>query len=173
MESTSHENFQQQCIRGDIAVGVDPAFARKLFSDSRPTEMLELIGESLTLQRIWIWSAIIASQVLVIISCYWAVVGFGWWAMLVVPVTITLWGAHGGSVSIGKPSLWWLALFIFGLISSRPIELHPEWKWTVFGLVALFVDRLKYRTASGMFRRLVYNNSRAYEVFRGEIVIKR
>ena len=167
--TADHQTFRSIAEQGKISVGVDPAVARRLFTDPRMSSVRDAIGEPIPLERGTTFATFYLAPVCLIASFHFGCQLFGWWIRAVIPVSTGAWVLHQGRSSIGRPGvvLWGLAvasLIWLNLQRGAPID-----RWLVLLAASLFLTRIAYRLASGFFRLLVIRNAKAYDLLREAI----
>jgi len=166
-----HDTFRAMAEHGTLAVGVDPAIARRFFTDRTFAIQRALVAEPLYIELGIVRSTHFLAPITLLISFYLAWMAFGWWSSLLIPGTVMLWFFHNGRASIGKTALWPLVL-AFVLVSywASVNGSHPAYWWLVTVLATLLLGRITYRCSSAFFRLLVIRNVRAYSLFRESAV---
>lgn len=158
--------------KGLISVGVDRSYARKLFTDVQLPTIQENIGESLWMQKIIALTAFIVSPILVLLTCIFAIIAFGWWALLGLPLLLFVWmyykslSVRGGA---GLGSISFIAVFAFALLLiETPSLIAPLLPF----ILGLWLERFLYCFTTHQFRALVLRNKKAFDLFQRGIVIK-
>ncbi len=167
-----HHKFRTLAESGKILVGIDPAVARKFFTDTSASLVEEQIGEPISTERIIVKAALFAGPIALLVSFYYAVVSFGWWAIAVIPVSVILWGSHAGRASIGRPRLWWMTMLLAGLTWLMISDPSSHYRWLVAIIGAMYLDRVKYRAAVIFLHALVVRNEKAYELLAETLILR-
>jgi hypothetical protein len=160
--------------QGKITVGVEPAIARRFFTDSTFAIQRALVAEPLYIELGIVRGTWFLAPVTLLISFCLAWVAFGWWSVLLIPGSVILWFLHNGKASMGRPALWPLVVAV-GLVSYWALVngSHPAYWWVAMVLAAMLLSRITYRCSSGLFRLLIIRNMRAYSLFRESAIFVR
>lgn len=175
MEPTiDHGAFRAMAENGTIAVGVEPAIARRFFTDSAFAVQRALIGEPVFVECVIVRGAFYLAPGTLLASFWWAWTAFGWWSLLLASASVIIWFYYASMSSVGRAALWPL-LVIIGALVYWNFARHPgpSVSWVTLVLVAMLLSRLTYRCASGLFRLLIIRNARAYHIFRDSAVFVR
>src|SRR5579862_7858455 len=169
MTISDHATFRRCAERGEISVGVEPATARRLYTEASSAWVREKLGESAKLQRLIVKGALVAAPVALLISFVLAVRAFAWASIVLIPISGVVWYIHGGRASMGSPRLWWMTLLVIALIGTEINGPTPTSAWGVAFVAAMYFDRIKYRAAVHFFRALIIRNERAFALFADSI----
>jgi hypothetical protein len=119
--TTDHQVFRSLVEQRKIAVGVDPAVARRLFTDSRMSSLRGAIGEPIPLECGITSAAYHLAFICLFVSFYFASKFFGWWSLAVIPVTAALWAYNHGKASVGRQGVVLFGLALAYLICSGSV----------------------------------------------------
>lgn len=172
MTLPDHQTFRILAEQGKILVGIEPAVARKFFTDTAASVVQERIGEPITIERAAVRAAFVLGPLALLLSFYFAVVTFGWWSTLVIPVSVMIWFYHGGQVSLGHPKLLLMTIAVGVLIWLCATEPRPIYGWLLAFVAAGYLDRIRYRSAVFFLRALIIRNQKAFELLSDTITIK-
>jgi hypothetical protein len=172
MTITDFATFRKLAEHGQISVGVEPAVARRLYTEASDSWIREKVGESVAAERLIVKGAFVAAPVALLISFGLLVRAFGWVSIILIPITGLVWYYHGGRASMGSPRLWWMTILTMVLIFTAIDEPTPLSEWGVVFILALYLDRIKYRAAVLFFRALIIRNQRAFELFADAITYR-
>ncbi len=167
-----HAEFRSLAEKGEIVVGVDPAVARRFFSESQLSNLRRSIGEPIPLECLITTSTFWLAPVLLLASFYFAFQFSGWWSLLVIPGSLVLWYIHMGRVSYGRPGVLLLGAAVALLIWVNFTQDAPGYRWLVLFVASFFFTRIAYRVAAALFRMLVIRNAKVYDLLRDAIYVQ-
>jgi len=175
MNCADYETLVRAAYDGRILIGVDRAFARRLYTDVATSAIKEATGEAPYLEKLVVWFAFVTSPLAIFGSAVSAVFAFRWWAILVVPIAFLWWMVNRSMSSRGGASLWFLTLAVIVAVSVHFMKLLSI-PW-MSGFVAVFTfamwcDRLLYCAATVFLRAFVLRNQQALEAFGEGIEIR-
>ncbi|MFQ5492071.1 MAG: hypothetical protein ACE5GE_15245 [Phycisphaerae bacterium] len=175
MNDTEYKAFVQSAYDGQILVGVDRVFARKLYTDVATSAIEEATGEAPIVAKLVVWFALLASPLAIVSSAVLAAVAFHWWALLIVPVAFFWWILNRGMSARGDSSIWFLTLTVTAAVCVHFMNLLPT-LW-ISGFVAVFAfalwcDRGLYCASTFFLRLFVLRSRRALEAFSEGITIR-
>lgn len=167
-----HDEFCAAAEAGEIYIGVEPALARKFFTDTNHDKVIAAIGEPLYFERAVVRSFFILALILLFVSPWFACKAFGWWSLAVIPMSFA-WGFYqNGISSIGRPSLWAPAAGVAAIVfvgidfpAARPVCL---WAGLIAG--AILSSRLTYRCATTLISAIAVRNAKAYGILRDSVI---
>ncbi len=169
-----HNTFRAMAERGDVVIGVEPAIARRFFTDDTFAAQRALVAEPLHFEVVIVRTTWWLAPISLLISFWCAWLAFHWWSLLLIPVSVVAWILHQSRSSIGRPAVWPLVISI-GLVcywNSGP-HAHPAYWWLIAILIAMLLTRVTYRCACAFFRMLVIRNAKAYSLFRESAIFVR
>jgi len=163
------EEYQALVARieaGSLLIGVDRGMARKLYTDVPLSRIEAETGEAPYFEKMVVFGAFVGGPVSLLASFVIAVLGFGWWAALAIPVSIVVYFVFAGASSMPKQGMAGvsvlLASALFGLYLNWFPSNYIAW-YVVLVLFALWNARLVYAAATHFIRAFVVRNRRAYE----------
>lgn len=163
-----YERFVQAVHARRTLIGVDRAFAKKLYTSVPMDTMERTIGEVPYFEKGIVCCAVFASPVLLFAAIVLSVFGIGWWAMLAAPIATAAWIFNRKRSASDEAGI---ALLTLSLLA--PVVL-PLFGWVgsawVLGalasfLLALWCDRLIYVASSSFLRKQVLRNRRALAAY--------
>ena len=165
----SDEEYQALIARiqsGSLLIGVDRSMARKLYTDVSLSRIEAETGEAPYFEKMVVLGAFVGGPVSLLASFFMAVLAFGWWAALAIPVSIVVYAVFAGASSMPKQGMAGvsvlLALALLGLYLDWLPSDYIAW-YTVLALLSLWNARLVYAAATHFIRAFVVRNRRAYE----------
>jgi len=163
------EEFQALVARihsGAILVGVDRSMARKFYTDVSLARIEAETGEAPYFEKVVVFGAMIGGPLALLVSFVLAVMAFGWWAALAIPVSILIYFVFAGASSMPGGGMGVVTVLVglaalgtyLGWFPSR----YAGWYALVLAM-AFWNARLVYAAATHFVRAFVVRNRRAYE----------
>ncbi|UZD54952.1 hypothetical protein [Caldimonas aquatica] len=163
------EEYQALVARiqsGSLLIGVDRSMARKLYTDVSLSRIEAETGEAPYFEKMVVLGAFVGAPVSLLASFVLAVLAFGWWAALAIPVSIVVYFVVAGASSMPKQGMTGVTVLLFLALLSVYLGWFPSeyigWYAALF-LFALWNARLVYVAATHFVRAFVIRNRRAYE----------
>lgn len=154
---------------GEILLYIDTASFRKFFTDINNAKVKELIGESLQMESYVIKFIMFILEPLSLLTTIVASVFlFKWFALLIIPVLVLLWGFLKGQASIGRQKIFFpLVLLVVGIIAALSYQEYGGWfKLLVIGLPATyFSSKLLYYLSARFGFMLIHRNYKFFKLF--------
>lgn len=107
MNEAEYERLVQSAYDDRILVGIDRAFARRLYTDVATSQIEDVTGEAAYLEKLVVWFAFLSSPIAILGSVVLAAYAFHWWTLLIIPGTL-LWWMFNRSRSVRGGALMWL-----------------------------------------------------------------
>jgi len=175
MTTEEHEQLVKMARDGRILIGVEPAVARRFFTDPSSENLRKAVGESVAFQRLVVLACLLLGPVSLMMSWVLAVFAFGWWGILAGLVALLAWASYNGRASMGKQRIigtaWFLALAIAaGFLGDTYLRFQI---WLVAVAASFFFSRLTYYSAVGFVRSLVLRNRLAFELLSEKALVVR
>ena len=163
-----HDEMLSQVEGGRLLMGVDPAIARRFYTDLTNSERHERVGDAQVNQsntiRLFFGIELLTLLTAAIASGF----AFHWWAAVIIPGLVVLWFFWRSTASVGRPSFV-PSFLLIALSWSVAIYFRHRGTAFVVALVATplphLFSRLVYRTAAHYLRRLAKESARAYQFF--------
>lgn len=168
---TEHERFVELFNLNKVEIGVEPALARKVFTDTPASWPWQNFGESILLERVLVKACLYLDGVALLASAVACVLALRWWAAAAIPVCVLASVWHGGTVSVGKQRIWFVLMAVIGAAWFAVSERNSASLWLLLFLSSLLFARLKYYASTFFIRALVIRNSRAYRLLLREGII--
>ncbi len=163
------EEYQALAARiesGSLLIGVDRSMARKLYTDVSLSRIEAETGEAPYFEKMVVLGAFVGGPVSLLASSVMAGLAFGWWAVLVIPVSIVVYFVFAGASSMPKQSMTGVSVVLALALLSLYLDWFPSdyvaW-YTALVLFSLWNARLVYAAATHFIRAFVVRNRRAYE----------
>lgn len=167
-----HQEFCKLFEAGKLSIGVDPAAARRLFTETRMSSFRGTLGESVLLECTVITTTFYLALLCIPVSFYFAYRSFGWWSIAVIPVSAVLLFYNHATSSAGRPGLLlaWLALAF--LVWLNTFESGPVYRWLLLAAASNCLSRTAYRLSSFFVRSLVIRSPQAFSVLRSGLTLR-
>jgi len=175
MSHSEYRTFIQAAHEGQILVGVDRVYARKLYTDVPISVIEEATGEAPYAEKLVVWFAFLASPLAIVCSAILAAFAFRWWAFLIIPVAFIWWMFNRSMSARGDSSLWLHTIIVIAAVSVHFANILPTHWMSGFAALftfALWTDRLLYCSSTFFLRAFVLRNQRAFEAFGEGITIR-
>ena len=91
-----YQDFITAEKNGKILVGIEPAIARQFFTETTYKEAIELTGNNLFLERLFIRLFMILEFVFAILTVILSVLSLKWYSMLFIPIFLVFWFPQAG-----------------------------------------------------------------------------
>ncbi|MDH3280933.1 MAG: hypothetical protein OEQ18_07365 [Gammaproteobacteria bacterium] len=160
---------------GTILVGVDRSVARKFYTDVPLGRIEAETGEAPYLEKAVVFGAMIGGPLALLVSFVFAVIAFGWWAALAIPVSILIYVVFSGFSSMPRGGMGVVSV-LFGLAA---LGIYLEWfpsqyagRYALLVALAFWNARLVYAAATHFIRAFVVRNRRAYELLAEHIHLR-
>lgn len=175
MTPEEHQELVRREEQGHVLIGVERTVARKFFTDTSHRKVQAEIGESLRLDRFIVKTSFVLGYVLVLLGLVASVWAFKWWAALVVPITIVLWGGYLAGSSRGNAGVGFGLVALIGAGAAyflAPLSV-PVKICLLLVAGALFFARFTYTSSTFLLRALVLRNHRAFTALEGNGLVVR
>lgn len=168
-QSRGHAEFVNLERTGQALIGVDPAVARRLLVKGDGASLLNEIGEDLRSERAIVRSSFALSWICFLASTLPSALTFGWWSMLIIPVSFVLWALFLGRASMGSQRLWRTSAFLgLSILACFLSDAYlPFQIWLAVFAGSFFLVRFTYWIATKSVRSLVIRNPLAFRFLEG------
>lgn len=153
---------------GSLTIFISTSDFRQLLDRTDPRKLSERVGQSVAarVNALKILSRLDA--VAVLIACALSIPCFGWWAALVIPVTIAIWMVYRGLASRGRPIIVLpsliLAIALLAALGLGQLSIWIRLYWLAAAL-ALFLIRLLYYTVARIVFGLIHSSYEFFAMF--------
>lgn len=169
----THKELVRAYYDNEVTIGVDPAVARRFFTDADFKAVEDKIGEPLYLEPFLTRLLWFGSYLLTIIVSILLFISFGYYGLILVPVFILFCLFKFGRSSMGMASILYPFLGVIVSIIVAFVYLDGFRALTVCLLFAPWLmATIEYRCATTFFRNLVIRNEKAHKLLNDEIVAK-
>jgi ABC-type multidrug transport system fused ATPase/permease subunit len=105
MYNGDFNEFVKQAKNGEILIGVEPAVARRFFTDSDKNIIRQLIGESLSVKQFLVKLVWILEYVTLFVGIIVSIFAIHWYSFIAIPLMIVISFILGGKASAGAQRL--------------------------------------------------------------------
>lgn len=180
MNDEEHQELVARFQSGSLLIGIDPSMARKLYTDVSLSLNTEETGETPYFDKIVVLGAFLGGPISLLTSFVMAGLAFGWWAALVIPISIVVYVvfsaiSSGHHPSMPKQGMAGVSVLLVLALLSLFFNWYPSRYisgYAVLVLFALWNARLVYVAATYFMRAFVVRNRRAYEFLAPNIHLK-
>jgi len=166
-EELTYQEFSELARSGRILVGIDPAVARKFYTNSDPRWLEEQLGESMWLERLTVKSFWLLDFGTLIAGIVITVLVLKWFSVIAVPLMVVAWFFLGGLASVGRQRLTGaFAAVAVCLLLGYLQRQSAVGIWFSVLPWPYFFARLTYWTETRYLRALVVRNERAFRLLR-------
>src|SRR4030042_97674 len=129
MVNTNYQEFVKQAGRGEMLIGIDPAVARKFFTDTDHKVIQQEIGEPLFIERFFVKTVWLFEFISLFAGAIASIFALGWYSAIVIPLMILGFFILGGKASMGAQrigvavSLVIICFFLAYYFSEKEIAL--------------------------------------------------
>ncbi len=172
----THSEMLDAFYSGRLALGVEPAQARRLFTDLSAQQLAELAGQRLDGPKLLVSYVMAIEHLGFLASLVLAVFVWELHALWIIPLTIIVHFVSKSSASMGRPAI----LFPLLVIAAAS---WIAWYFRDLGIVFVvwcvltaslpFWSRLLYRSAAFFVRSLVLRSEYAYDRLHESVLLFR
>lgn len=161
---------------GTIIIGIEPAIARKFFTDSDMTHIKRDIGLDLFWESFIIKALIILAFCTLLITEIISIFTLNWYSIAFIPLFFLIYVFYQSKVSFGKQTIWRILIFTIMFWIGNFVENYTNTLWSLFiffiPLPFLFI-RLVYYVSCCLLRFKSLNSERLfYYLYEKAIFIK-
>jgi hypothetical protein len=163
----NHKDIVEREAKGQILIEIEPAVARRFFTQAHHHILQQEIGEALFVERSLVKTFAWLSVLSLLAGMIASVFAIKWYSVLAIPVMIFGWFILGAKASVGSQKLGGaFGLMLIGLILAYCVRDRGVVVtiWVILLPLPYFFDRLTYRSASVFLRSLSVRNERAFNL---------
>jgi len=161
-----YEQFLDEVNQGNLLMGIEPALARRFYTDLTNSQRLEKSGRSQS-KRSTIVKLFLGLEMLALItSSISAIYALNWWSLAFIPSLILLWTHWKSSSSMGKPKFGGaIFLFLCGISVAIYFSNLGTSYIIMFATATLpnIFTKLVYHFSAEFMRDLVKNSEKAFD----------
>ena len=173
MTKLEHAELVKREAEGKLLIGVDRAFARKFCTEFPLKEIRERTGEAPYFEKLITYLCWLGSPSALLVTLVLSAVFLGWWSLLAIPLSISVWftfytNSSRGSVGLSFPTLILgsaIVVWLTGVLA---------WHFSLVLLslaIAVWLGRLLYVATTVFLRDSVLHNHLAFELVQDGITI--
>lgn len=173
MADNNYREIVSKASTGQLVVGVEPALARKFFTDTDSKALQREFGSSFYKERLFVKLVWLLEYPSLLAGIIASVFAFHWYSVIVIPVmavTAFLYGAKssGGRQKIGSVLLLLLiSIFLAYLFRDRGPALFT---WFVLLPLPFLFARLTYKLSTIFLRGLSLRNEKLFVSLRDKAI---
>jgi len=168
MGEWTHEEIVKKEKNGEILIGIEPAVARRFFTDTDHDLVIEQIEEPIPIERFSVKSVWILEHIFLLVGIITSVFALHWFSIIAIPSMFVSFYILGGKASMGAQrmggSIFGLLIFLFLAYYLKQYGL-----WMVIWLIALplpyFFARLTYKLSTIFLRMLAIRNPLLFNLY--------
>jgi hypothetical protein len=171
MDIKNYEEFVRREERGEILVGIEPAVARKFFTDTDHSIIKEKIGEPLFTERFFVKTCWLLEFICLFAGIIASIFALKWYSIMVIPIMLITAFILGGKVSMGRQKIGgavFLVLIFILLAYYFRDKGTSKMVWLILLPLPYFFARLTYKLATMFLRLLSVRNEKAFNLLYGQ-----
>ena len=171
MNTTNYQEFVKRVEKGDAAIRIEPAGARKFFTDTARSTIKEKVGESLLAECLFVKTCWLLGYACLIAAMIASIFAMKWYCIIAMPVILIAFTLLSGEAYMGKQRIL-DTVFLIVICVSLAYYFRDTGPSTLVWLVLLplpyFFIRLTYKLATMFLRSLSMRNEKAFNLFYGK-----
>jgi len=171
MDTKDYQEFVKRAEKGEILIGVEPAVARKFFTNTDHSVIKEKIGESLFIEHFFVKTCWLLEFICLLAGIIASIFALKWYSIIAIPVMLTASFALGGKASMGRQKIGG-AVFLVAICALLAYYFRDKGTSMIVWLVLLplpyFFARMTYKLATIFLRLLSVRNEKAFNVLYGQ-----
>lgn len=165
------KNLKSLAETGKIQIGVHTEKAANFFNKNKK-EMIELIGEPITLQRYSLLIIMYSFAIIFFVNIFFAIKGFGWMSIIAIALSTSVYALRSVYARMKKQriisSIIFLTVLIFLALFLSSVIWIKLFFISIF--ILIFLNKLRYYLAYRFMQQLVTYNYKAYKLLNGETI---
>ena len=167
MDTKNYQEFVKRVEKDEILIGVEPAVARKFFTDIDHSVIKEKIGESLFVECSFVKTCWLLEYICLLAGTIASIFALKWFSIIVIPVMLIASFVLGGIASMGRQKIVGV-VFIVAICVLLAYYFRGKGIAIIVWLVLLplpyFFVRLTYKLATTFLRSLSVRNEKAFNL---------
>ncbi|MCK4428146.1 MAG: hypothetical protein KAW16_06665 [candidate division Zixibacteria bacterium] len=167
MDTKNYQEFVERATKGKILIGVEPAVARKFFTDADHSYIKEKIGESLYVERFFVKTSWLLEFICLLAGTIASIFALKWYSVIAIPLMLMVSFALGGKASMGRQRIGGV-VFLVTICILLAYYFRDKGTSMIVWLVLLplpyFFARLTYKLATMFLRLLSVRNEKAFDL---------
>ena len=171
------KNYQEFLVReatDSIIVYVEPAIARRFFTEINQQVMQEKIGESLSIERFLITACLLLEFPCLLGGMIVSIFALKWYSIIAILIMVGAFFILGATSSMGKQRIRGAILLLI-VCALLAYYLRDKGIFMTLWLILLplpyFFTRLKYKLATMFLYSLVIHNEKAFNLLNGKGIL--
>ena len=173
MDQDRYREIVERYNNGEIVIGVEPALARKFFTDTDKESVRQEFGESFNAQRLIVKSVWILEYITLIFLLISSIISFKWYSILLVTIIIISAIFYGGKSSIGRQGIGGNVLFAiicFGISYKFIYQNIYLSIWFLLLPMPYLFARLTYKLSNAFLRSISMRNQELFSYLIGKAI---
>jgi hypothetical protein len=172
---SDHAEIIARETRGELVIGIDRTFARRLYTDVSLRDIERETGEAPYVEKLIVMGAFVGSPLMLMASSAAAIFVLHWSALLAIPLGLLSWILFKLRSPLGQASLVPISILLGALAICW--VLNVDGRGQCFAVLtgyalALWLDRLLYTASTFLLRALISRNARAFTWLKEHFVIR-
>lgn len=167
MNTKNYQEFVKRAEKGEILIGIEPAVARKFFTDTDHSAIKEKIGEPLFIERFFVKMCWLLEFICLLGGIIASIFALKWYSIIAIPVMLIAFFVLGGKASMGRQKIGG-AVFLVIICVLLAYYFRDKGTSVIVWLVLLplpyFFTRSTYKLATIFLRLLSLRNEKAFNL---------
>lgn len=175
MTDDEYRQLVSQAQNGTLLIGLDRSVARKFYTDVPLKHVERETGEAPYFEKIVVLGAFLFAPLSLAASFVLAVLAFGWWAALAIPVSLVAYFLFSGQSSMPNRWMVGVTLILVIVVAATLLRAFPSEyiAWYFVSLAFSFwAAHLVYAAATLFLRSFVLRNKKAFEMVAPHIHVR-
>ena len=171
MSTNNYQEFVKRVEKGDASIRVEPAAARKFFTDTAQSRIKEKVGESLLIERLVVKTCWLLGYACLIAAMIASVFALKWYSIIAMPVMLIAFTLLSGEAYMSKQKILdtVFLLVICVLLAYYFRNKGPSMLvWLMLLPLPYFFIRLTYKLATMFLRSLSMQNEKVFNLLYGK-----
>jgi len=167
MDIKNYKEFTKQVEKDEIIMGVEPAVARRFFTDTNHSTIKEEIGEPLFLERFFVKTCWLLEFVCLLAGIIMSIFGLKYYSIIVIPIMLITFLFLGAKASIGRQKIGGaIFLLIISILLAYYFRENGIYIiiWIILLPLPYFFTRLTYKSSTMFLRLLSVRNEKAFNL---------
>ena len=168
MSTNNYQEFVKRAKEGDAPIRVEPAGARKFFTDTTHSTIKDKVGESLLVERLFVKTCWLLGYACLIATMIASIFALKWYSIIAKPVILVGFTLLSGEAYMGKQRIL-DTVFLMVICVSLAYYFRDKgtsmFLWLVLLPLPYFFIRLTYKLSTMFLRSLSIRNEKAFNLF--------
>lgn len=176
VDTSNYKEVVEKFADGKLLVGIDPATARKFFTDSSSRLLIEKTGEGLYIEKAIVWVCFVLDFVSLIFGIIFSLWAIKWYSIIAIPIMILAFFFLGAIASTGKnKSSAAIIGMIIGIVLAY--SFHDQGfsmiAWLILVPLPYFFATLTYKLSTLFLRSAAINNEKLFRLLENKAIFLR